>query len=262
MRNQPVKPIIGIIGGAGPYAGLDLVRKIFDQTVARTDQEHLSVALLSLPSAIPDRTQYLLGREEENPADAIADVALQLERMGARVAAIPCNTAHAEAIFEPVLRKLRAAQSGLQMVHLIRETVGFLQAAYPGRQRIGVLSTTGTYRMGLYVCPLEAAGYRVIVPTTDVQDEIVHQAIYHEEVGIKSQSNPVNRLARHWLEKAIQALQQDGAEVIILGCTELPLAVPELSLYGIPMIDPTVVLARSLIREVAPNQLKPLVRAA
>ena len=47
--------VIGVVGGMGPYAGLDLVRKIFDQTTASTDQEHLDVILLSTPS-VPDRT--------------------------------------------------------------------------------------------------------------------------------------------------------------------------------------------------------------
>jgi hypothetical protein len=50
ILNPTLKPEIGIIGGAGPYAGLNLVKKIFDQTLARTDQDHLPVVLVSLPS--------------------------------------------------------------------------------------------------------------------------------------------------------------------------------------------------------------------
>jgi len=259
MLDSAFTPEIGIIGGVGPYAGLDLVKKIFDQTRAGTDQDHLPVALLSLPAAIPDRTEYLLGRGEINPAEGIAHVALQLERMGARVVAIPCNTAHADAIFEPVLDKLRQAHSGLKVMHMIRETVGFLQTECRGRQRIGVLSTTGTYQLRLYAEPLQAAGYQVVVPTPRMQEEIVHPAIYHPQVGIKAQCNPVNGQARQWLEEAMRALQREGAEVIILGCTELPLAVTEPVLFGMPLIDPTTILARALVREVAPDQLKPVV---
>lgn len=258
MTNQEVRPAIGVIGGTGPYAGLDLVRKIFDQTLARTDQEHLPVALLSLPSAIPDRTDYLLGREVINPAAGIAAVALQLERMGARVAAIACNTAHADAIFARLLDKLAEAHSGLRILHLIRETILFLQTEYRGWQRIGVLSTTGTYRVRLYAQPLEEAGYQVVLPTLKMQEERVHAAIYHPEVGLKAQSNPVTLQARQWVEEAIEALKADGAEAIILGCTELPLAIPDPARPGIPLIDPAMVLARALIREVAPHQLKPL----
>ncbi len=257
MATQSVKPQIGVIGGTGPYAGLDLVKKIFDHTAARSDQDHLPVALLSLPAAIPDRTQYLLGRGDTNPGAGIAEVALQLERMGVRVAAIPCSTAHAENIFEPVLRTLREAHCELKMLHLIGETVRFLQMEYSLQQRIGVLSTTGTFRTRLYARPLEEAGYRVVVPTSQIQEDILHPAIYHPEVGIKAQSSPVTRQARQWVEEAIGSLITGGADVIVLGCSELPLAIPGTAFYGVPLVDPTTVLARALIREVSPHKLKP-----
>ena len=258
MQTQVIQPEIGVIGGTGPYAGLDLVKKIFDQTLARTDQEHLLVALLSLPSAIPDRTAYLLGRHENNPGEAIAQIALQLARMGTRVAAIACNTAHADVIFQPVLKTLREARSELKMLHMIGETIRFLREELPECRRVGVLSTTGSYQMRLYAQPLEEAGYCVITPTPKLQEEMVHPAIYQRVVGIKTQSNPVHPQARHWLEVAVRALKEDGAEVVILGCTELPLALTEAVLYGLLMIDPTTILARALIREIAPGKVKPL----
>jgi aspartate racemase len=92
-----------------------------------------------------------------------------------------------------------------------------------------------------------------------MQEEIVHTSIYHPEVGIKAQSSPITGPARQWVEETIQALKREGAEVIILGCTEFPLAITEPVLFGIPIIDPTTILARALIREVAPGKLKPLV---
>ena len=63
--------IIGIVGGVGPYAGIDLVRKIFDQTIAKSDQEHLSINLLSFPKDIEERTLFLLSKITVNPAHAI-----------------------------------------------------------------------------------------------------------------------------------------------------------------------------------------------
>ena len=56
----------------GPHAGLDLVAKVFAQTLAAQDQDHLPLALLSVPSEIPDRTRFLLGQESRNPATVIA----------------------------------------------------------------------------------------------------------------------------------------------------------------------------------------------
>ena len=58
------KHLIGIVGGVGPYAGLDLAEKIFDQTDARSDQEHLPVALLSILGEIEDRTAFILGNSK------------------------------------------------------------------------------------------------------------------------------------------------------------------------------------------------------
>ena len=76
MHNEP---IIGVLGGMGPYAGLDLVRKIFDRTRAGVDQEHLPVALLSYAHRIQDRSAFLFDETTENPALAIAEVARQLD---------------------------------------------------------------------------------------------------------------------------------------------------------------------------------------
>lgn len=91
--------MIGIIGGVGPTAGADLLQKITEETIAKSDQDHLPIILFSLPNKILDRTEYLEGKVNENPGKAMGDIALQLERAGATIAAAPCNTAHADEIF-------------------------------------------------------------------------------------------------------------------------------------------------------------------
>lgn len=69
---------IGVLGGVGPYAGLDLMRKIFDQTEANCDQEHLSVIQYSLSEHIIDRTRFLLGETDENPGEAIGEIMVRM----------------------------------------------------------------------------------------------------------------------------------------------------------------------------------------
>jgi aspartate racemase len=86
--------MIGIVGGVGPLAGLDIFKKIIEETVATKDQEHVPVVLSSQPHRIADRTAFLLGKENQNPAIALKDILLELDKAGARVAAIPCNTSH------------------------------------------------------------------------------------------------------------------------------------------------------------------------
>jgi len=253
---MPQIPMIGIVGGVGPYAGLDLARKVFDNTVASRDQDHLPLVLLSLPSEIADRTAYLLGELQENPGRALAEVVLKLEEIGATAVGIPCNTAHAPEIFGLMMQILREKGSELTVPHMIQETVKTIQKRLPSVRRVGVLSTTGTYESGLYPQYLERAGLEAVVPDRELQQK-VHEAIYSTEFGIKAHSNPVTAKAVRIVKDAIRKLHRQGAEAIILGCTELPLAVTEKEVAGCPVIDPTEILARTLILETYPQKLKP-----
>ena len=248
------EPILGVLGGMGPYAGLDLVRKIFDETQAGTDQEHLPVALLSYSHRILDRSTYLFGEIDENPAEAIADVARRLDELGATVAGLPCNSAHAPAIFDTVTARLRASGHRIRVLHMIEEAARYARESVYGIRRIGALSTLALYRLGLYPRAIEAAGFEAVVPDEAVQD-LVNRAIYDPVYGIKAASNPVTETARQHLLDAITHLRDKGAEAVILGCTELPLAITESHIDGTLLIDPTRALARALIRETYPAKL-------
>lgn len=251
-----MEKVIGVVAGAGPFAGLDLLRKILDQTIASTDPEHLTVVSISQPHAIADRTQYLLGQTPHNPAVAIAAQFCSLERMGAQVAAIPCNTAHAPPILDAVLAQMRAANSRLQVLHMIHETAQFIRRRHPAVQRVGLLATTGTWRTNVYPQALEPFGLEVVLPEAGVQKELIHRAIYDASYGIKA-SGRASATARRYLLKSIEHLRSRGAEAIILGCTELPLAIPEQRISDMSVIDPTFILARALVREANPAKLKP-----
>jgi len=251
------KKIIGIVGGVGPYAGLDLVRKIFDQTIANIDQEHLSVALLSIPEEIEDRTLFLLGQTGVNPAYAISKVIRKLEEIGASVIGIPCNTAHSPRIFDVIIEELKKSNSCVKLINMINEVAEFIRGNYPLIRNIGLLCTTGAYKIRLYVNILEQMGINLILPD-EVLKKTVHDAIYNPVFGIKAQSNPVTDTAKKKLLEAIRFLQNRGAEAIILGCTEISLAVTDKKIGKTVIIDPTLILARALIREVNPDKLKPL----
>ncbi len=256
--NAPKRNRIGIVGGVGPYAGIDLMGKVFDNTLAGADQEHVDALLFSLPSGIVDRTEFLEGREEVNPAHALFGVLRMLEEAGATVAGIPCNTAHAAPIYELILEKLDAAGCRITLLHMVQETIAYLREALPGLNKIGVLSTTGTYRQRIYHDALAPAGFEVIRPTEEMQEEWIHPAIYHPGYGIKSISHPLHPQALVNLGKGLNYLEQQGAEAVILGCTEIPLAYQQLPHTDMRAIDPTWVLARALIRHAFPEKLKPL----
>lgn len=240
--------IIGIVGGVGPFAGLDLQRKILEETAASTDQDHLPVISVSQPGPIPDRTEYLEGRAATNPAFPIAEQLLTLEKAGATIAAIPCNTAHAPPIWNVIRQQLAAAGSDLHLLHMMEEVVRFLREVHPSLRRIGVLSTSGTYRAAIYPTALEPAGFTPLTPEEKMQAELIHPAIYDPAYGIKARGAATSR-SRSDLLAGAAALREAGAEAIILGCTEIPLALSEPTAADLPLIDATRVLARALVRE-------------
>ena len=248
---------IGVVGGVGPFAGIDLLGKIAAQTVADKDQDHLTVLNWSQPGQIVDRTEFLLGHVAQNPAVALAEQVQQLARMGAGVVGIPCNTAHAPRIFNQIRAELAAANCDVLLLHMIEEVGRFLQSNLPHVKQIGVLSTTGTYRAGVYAAVLEPLGFTAVLLPFSLQTEKIHPAIYDPIFGLKA-CGVLTRQAQENLLLGVNTLKMAGAEAIILGCTELPLAYNELATAGLPLIDPTVILARALIREANPAKLKPL----
>lgn len=248
--------IIGIVGGVGPFAGLDLCQKILEETIADKDQDHLTVLNWSQPNRILDRTEFLLGNVDENPGVAIAQQVRKLGEAGAAVAAIPCNTAHAPLIYDVIEAELKRQRVGVKLLHMVEETAVFLQTHTPHIKRVGILSTTGTYRAQIYPNCLRPMGFETLVPHIELQETHIHPAIYDLTYGIKATGAATARV-RADLLAGVVALHQKGAEAIILGCTEIPLAIPETSLNDMVVVDPTRILARALIREADLTRLKP-----
>lgn len=246
--------MIGIIGGVGPLGGLDIYKKIIEETIAVSDQEHLPVMLYSFPNLIGDRTEFLNGNSTVNPALAMAEITRKLESAGVTVVGIPCNTAHAKPIYSVFEQELARTNQKIKVIHLINETVSYMKALYP-TAKVGILATSGTRNSGLYRDLLLNAGFEVVEPSEEWQVR-VHDAIYNEEYGIKAVSAPVTNKVRLELHSAMDELKKGGAEIIVLGCTELPLALPENDHNGMNLIDPNRILARALIYAFSPNKLK------
>lgn len=138
---------IGVLGGVGPYAGLDLVQKIFNNTRAARDQEHLPVTLLSFPGEIADRIDFLVHGTGKNPGVAIGCILIRLANGGATVLGIPCNTAHSSSILRPALQMLEASGTDVRFMHMIYEVVRFIREELPELRAVGVLCTQGTLRL-------------------------------------------------------------------------------------------------------------------
>ncbi len=249
--------MIGIVGGAGPAAGNSLFQKLIAETRATTDQEHLPVLLWSAPAFIPDRTMFLEGKVKENPGVALGSILLKLEQNDVNVAGIACNTAHASPIFKCIQEELDKNGASIRLLNMIEETVAFTDRYYREGAKIGVLSTTGTRKARLYSDALEAAGWGVIT-MDEVGQNAVQRAIYDENFGVKATGTKISNRAKKILYGAAERLIKDGAEVLILGCTEIPLVITESEYLGVPVVDSLQILARALIEAYAPDKLRPL----
>lgn len=247
---------VGVIGGLGPSAGLDLVRKLFDLTEATLDQDHLPVMLHSFPHEIAPRPAFLLGQSDINPGYAIGQIMIGLAQSGATVLAMPCNTAHSPAILDVALEMLAKEAPQARFIHMIDSVVEMLVARTQGLRRIGIMSTTATLKTRLYQDRLEAAGLIPICP--DASSSVhIQSAISNDDFGIKAFSNPVTDKAKELLHtEARRLITEGGAEAILLGCTEIPLGFTEDTLDGVPVFDATKMLAERVIREFAPASLK------
>jgi aspartate racemase len=238
--------MIGIVGGVGTFAGIDLYRKIYHHTDARTDQEHPPVALLSVPHKVADRTRFLQGEVEENPGIAIAGIINSLASIGAEVIGIPCNTAHAPVIFHEIQKRI---PENVQLLHLIEEVGRFLSTQHPAVRKAGILGTNGTFRVKMYTDVLSSHYIEAIYPEEGMQEKLVHPAIIDQEYGIKAYSDPVTERARNDLMEAAMYLVRQGSEAVILGCSEIPLAIYESRIGTAVVIDSVSVLAKALISQ-------------
>ena len=111
--------VLGIIGGLGPMATAYFLQLITEMTDASCDQEHIEILVHSKPQ-IPDRTSYILGKNEENPVTEMIRIGKKLSKQGAEVLAIPCITAH---FFQ---REMEDAL-GVPIINAIEETALYLK---------------------------------------------------------------------------------------------------------------------------------------
>ncbi len=248
--------MIGIVGGMGPYAGIDLIKKIFDQTAAARDQDYLPVAMLSVPEKIPDRTDFLSGKTKENPGKPIARIINSLIEMGAELIGIACNTAHAEPIFNCIVENLKNKEDSSKIVHMIEEVALYLKQNLKGVKKVGILSTSGTLLSNIYPKTLANFGIETLQLPDEIQRKFVSPAVYDPQFGIKAQPEPVSEKAESYLRIALSHLIEKEVEAVVLGCTEIPLAIREKEIDGLPVIDSAAVLAAALVKKAAPSKLK------
>jgi len=222
--------VVGILGGMGPEATVDLFQKIVAATPARTDQKHLHI-IIDCNAKIPSRQAALEGGEDPTPA--LQATARNLQKAGADFIVIPCNSAHnyydriVQAVWIPVL-------------HIADEAVAEAVRRYPDLKVVGVLGATASIKMRLYQERFEARGIKALTVSEEDQ-EIVQGAIDRVKAGDKGPE--VQSRVREMAEK----LAARGAQLLLTACTELPLVLHDGD-ASVPVLDPTQMLAEAAVR--------------
>jgi len=229
-------PFVGILGGMGPLAGIDFAKKLTDAATAmhrpERDQDQVPFVLWSVPQ-IPDRVGPLLTGEGESPLPEMARGVAALNELGVDVIAIACNTAHA-------WHADLAAGSRAPIPNIAEVAVEAVRAT-PGVARVGIIGTEATLKIGMYQQRLDRAGLGCIAPSAEEIETLVKPTI----AGVKQGRA---REAAGSARAICGALAARGADVVILACTELPIALDAAEERpGVALIDPADALARACL---------------
>jgi aspartate racemase len=231
---------LGVLGGMGPLAGAAFALRMVQLTPADNDQQHIPVLLCNDP-AIPDRSSAFLG-QGPSPLPGMLRGIDTLVAGGADCIAIPCNTAHLW------FDELQAA-SPTRLLHIVEAVVADLRRQGVTEGKVGILGTPATIAMGLYQRHLRAAGYQTIEPSPEEVQRLCVPAI----AAVKA-----NRIDEAFAPAAegIRALARQGARAVVLGCTELPLAVPAARRgeFDVVLTDSIDALAREAIGLMRPAE--------
>lgn len=227
-----MKQAVGVIGGVGPMATVYFMQRVIEMTKAGCDQDHINMMVLN-DCDIPDRTAFITERSDENPLPVMTQDAKRLEAAGCDFVVIPCNTAH---YFFDELQN----QVAIPVVNIVSETIHYCQALHKGLECVGVLATTGTLVAGTYQKYAEEAGLSAVVLDDGDQEKLM-SIIYDKVKAGKS-------VSRAEFDEVANALRAKGAQMIILGCTELSVIKRDLPIRDDDVLDSIDVLASETVR--------------
>ena len=278
-----MKSTIGIIGGSGPLATLDIEQKIFFHTSELmhplTDQDYFNVVIFNYVDTYDRNDSVCFGRPD--PLSQYLNYVDSISEMGVDLILIACNTAH---MHLPILRE----KTKVPIISLIEKTINYLQKEFPDCRKVGLISTKATVEKRIYHTHLLEQDIEIVTLSHPLQ-ELIMQAIYLIKAGINlSKREPFlensvraskvntqqgsilkNHPYKHTvlqqrvpnpiniIEQALKELRSQGCQHVILGCTELPLALPYLKkMKNLQLIDPNTIIACEIIEALHDIELK------
>lgn len=231
--------IVGILGGMGPEATVDLFSKIIKETKIEKEEDHLRIIIDNNPK-MPSRQDAILNGGE-SPVPAMVETAKNLERAGADFIILSANTAHY--FYDDVSREIN-----IPILHIINEAVKYMLRTYPNIKKVGVMATNAAVKTRLYNNCCEKFNIEVIDAETEIQN-LVHNTIFDFKHNGLSEKNIADA------QNCVKYFVDKGAEAIIMGCTEIPVILAGKE-FEIPLIDPNDIIGKVVVAY-AKNQYNP-----
>ena len=241
--------MIGILGGMGTQAGLDFCNKLAVLNRGKIDQEYPLFLLYNKsnipgrPESIGSQTKNLSNKSTNKTSRAKYNKVLKsllkgcklLEKNKCKFIVIPCNTAHYW--FEDLQNKIN-----IPIINMPKEVFKFTKKKCKKNSKVGLLATEGTLKTGVYKKFFEK-DYQLIEPSQKIQKLSVNKAIrLVKMVNVKAAAKAI--------KPAIDSLIKMKCKKIILGCTELPIAIFAFKSFkniksSKVFLDPNLILAHS-----------------
>jgi aspartate racemase len=228
--------MIGILGGMGTQAGLDFCNKLAKLSRGKIDQDY-PLFVLNNKSNIPGRPENI--KKYKKVLKSLIAGCLLLKKSNCKFIVIPCNTAHYW--YDDLQKKIKAP-----IINMPKEVYLHAKKKCKENSKIGILATEGTLKTGVYNNFFDKK-YSLIAPIKKMQISSVNKAIRYVKMGkIKD--------AEKAIKPAINYLIKMKCKKIILGCTELPIAIFAFKSFkkiklSKTFLDPNLILANSAMKK-------------
>lgn len=224
--------IVGVIGGMGPEATIDFMIKVLRSTPAKTDSDHIRM-VVDNNGKIPSRIEAILSNGI-SPVNEMIDMAKRLESYGVDFLVIPCNTAHY--YYEEVKRSVN-----IPILNILQLTRKRVINQVPGIKRVGILASSAFLATGLYQQTFNIIGIELITPEESIQKSLMNVILAVKEGEVTDHHLIV-------VKNAIEGLSNNGAESVVIGCTELSVLTDRIIDAPVPLFDSSLILAEETVK--------------
>lgn len=217
---------IGVLGGLGPLATAKFIERVIDYTEASKDQDNVDMVILN-HSSVPDRTDYLLDNNNDNPLPYLINDAKILEKIGCKYIALPCNTAHA--FYDEIKKSIN-----IELINMVSDTI--LECKKYGFKKVGLMATRGTISSKVFDF---YSDLELVIPSEEIQVKI------DEFIFDKVKRNI--EVEKFEFDSVLNYFYEIGCDGVILGCTELSVINKDLKYKDKKIVDTLDVLAKKVI---------------